>query len=108
MSVYVDQPRYRFGRMLMCHLLADTPTELHAMVYRIGVARGWYQHSASTPHYDIANGKRALGIAHGALEVDRRELGAIIRRIHDSIRRRTTVGLAWAEDLRCTKGSAQS
>ena len=108
MGVYVDQPQHRFGRMLMCHLLADTPTELHAMVDRIGVARRWYQHSASTPHYDIAKGKRALAISHGALEVDRRELVAIIRRIHDAIRRRTTVGLAWAEDLRCTRGSAQS
>lgn len=108
MSVYVDQPQHRFGRMLMCHLLADTPTELHAMVDRIGVARRWYQHSASTPHYDIAKGKRALAISHGALEVDRRELGALIRKIHDAIRQRTAVGLAWTDDLRCARGSAQS
>ena len=108
MAVYVDQPQHRFGRMLMCHLLADTTAELHAMVDRIGVARRWYQHSASTPHYDIAKGKRALAIADGTLEVDRRELVAVIHRIHDAIRRRTTVGLAWVEDLRCVRGSAQS
>lgn len=108
MAVYVDQPQHRFRRMLMCHLLADTPAELHAMVDRIGVARRWYQHSASTPHYDIAKGKRALAIAHGAVEVDRRELVGIIRQIHDAIRRRTAVGLAWTEDLLCARGSARS
>ena len=108
MGVYVDQPQHRFGRMLMCHLLADTPAELHAMVNRIGVARRWYQHSASTPHYDIAKGKRALALAHGAIEVDRRELVALICKIREAIRQRTAVGLAWAEDLRCARGSIRS
>ena len=99
MSVYVDQAQHRYGRMLMCHLLADTPAELHAMVDRIGVARRWYQHSASTPHYDIAKGKRTLALRLGAIEVDRMELAAIIHRIHDGIRARSAVGLAWAEDI---------
>ena len=99
MAVYVDQAQHRYGRMLMCHLLADTPAELHAMVDRIGVARRWYQHSASTPHYDIAKSKRALAVAQGAIEVDRTELAAIIHRIHDGIRERTSIGLAWAEDI---------
>jgi hypothetical protein len=108
MSVYVDQPQNRFGRMIMCHLLADTPAELHAMVDRIGVARRWYQHSASTPHYDIAKGKRALALGFGAIEVDRTERAAIIHRIHDGMRERTSAGLAWAEDLRCARGSVWS
>jgi hypothetical protein len=111
MGVYVDQAQYRYGRMLMCHLLADSPAELHAMVERIGVARRWYQHSASTPHYDIAKGKRALALRFGAIEVDRTELAAIIHRIHDGIRERTSVGLAWAEDIlhhRRARGSVQS
>ncbi len=58
--MYVDEPVHPFGRMVMCHMLADTPAELHAMADRIGVARKWYQspQKASTPHYDIAKSKR--------------------------------------------------
>lgn len=63
MPVYVDEARNRFGRMLMCHMLADTPAELHAMADRIGVKRKWFQRDASTPHYDICQSKRALAVA---------------------------------------------
>ena len=85
MSVYVDQPVHRFRHMLMCHMLADTPEELHEMADRIGMARKWYQREASTPHYDISKEKRAEAIAAGATQVDRRGMVAVIRRIRASI-----------------------
>jgi Protein of unknown function (DUF4031) len=71
MAVYVDEARNPFGRMLMCHMLADTPAELHAMADRIGVKRKWFQRKASAPHYDICKSKRALAVAAGAVEAHR-------------------------------------
>lgn len=82
MTVYVDDMRARFGRMLMCHMVADTEAELHAMADRIGVARRWYQGD----HYDICLSKVALALRHGAMPVTRRQLGMMC-----AIRRRTGV-----------------
>lgn len=80
MGVYVDDMRAQYGRMVMCHMLADTDEELHAMADRIGVARRWHQKSG-TPHshYDICLSKRALAVRLGASEVDRAGVGAIIK-----------------------------
>ena len=72
MSVYVDEARHPFGRMLMCHMWADTLPELYVMVDCIGVQRKWLQQppKASWVHFDIAKGKRALAVAAGAIETD--------------------------------------
>lgn len=71
MAVYVDDARLPFGRMVMCHMMADTTEELHAMADRIGVARRWIQFPGTyREHYDIALSKRKLAIAAGAREVD--------------------------------------
>lgn len=80
MSVYVDAPIHRFGRMKMCHMLADTTAELVVMAATIGVARRWIQH-AGTPkeHFDICKAKRELALLAGAVEVDRERLVGIIR-----------------------------
>lgn len=69
------------GRMRMCHMLADTTEELLAMVDAIGVDRRWIQH-AGTPkeHFDVAQSKRALAVAAGAVEVTGREVAALIAR----------------------------
>lgn len=100
MSVYVDKAQHPHGRMIMCHMLADTPAELHAMADRIGVARKWYQRNASTPHYDIAKCKRAAAVSYGAVEVDRRGMHEIIKRIREAILRETAVGKDWIADYR--------
>ena len=72
MSVYVDEAIWPFGRMMMCHLLADTDEELHAMAGKIGVARRWHQNSRYS-HYDICKSKRAIAVSLGAIEIDRRQ-----------------------------------
>lgn len=80
MSVYVDDPMHPFGRMMMCHMIADTREELLAMVDTIGVQRKWIQ-KRDTPgeHFDICKSKREKAIAAGAKAIDGCELGEIIR-----------------------------
>lgn len=94
MTVYVDNMRANFGRMVMCHMLADTDDELHAMAARIGVARRWWQSPAVTSgsHYDIALSKRALAITAGAVEITWRQAGAM------NMRRRITGALGPAAE----------
>jgi len=77
--VYVDDMRAPYGRMVMCHMLADSTDELLAMADKIGVARRWLQR-AGTPkeHFDIARSKRALAIQHGAHEITWTEAGALV------------------------------
>lgn len=86
MTVYVDGAENAFGRMKMCHMLADTRDELFAMADRIGVARRWYQgfDKASCPHFDIAKSKRALAIEAGAIEIGRHELATVMKRIKNA------------------------
>jgi len=79
MTVYVDDMQAKFGRMTMCHMLADTSEELLAMADKIGVQHKWIQH-AGTPreHFDIALSKRALAVKHGAKEITMREAGQMV------------------------------
>lgn len=73
MTVYVDEVRHRFGRMVMCHMWADSTGELLEMADRIGVARKWLQKppKASWMHFDISLTKKELAIAHGAVLTDK-------------------------------------
>lgn len=80
MSVYIDNSKNGFGRMRMCHMMADTLDELHAMAARLGLRRAWFQ-PKSSPHYDVCQSKRALAVQYGAIEVDRRQLVEVIKRL---------------------------
>lgn len=75
MTVYVDDMAAPFGRMLMCHMIADTHGELVAMADRIGVARKWLQQAGNHgEHFDICQSKRRIAVQHGAVEIPLREL----------------------------------
>lgn len=81
MSIYVDDVRHAFGRVVMCHMWGDSLDELLAMADRIGVARKWVQghptlsfgkhRNASWVHFDISLGMKAKANAAGALLTDR-------------------------------------
>jgi len=78
-SVYVDDMRAPFGRMVMCHMIADTTEELDAMAALIGVAWRWKQHGGTRrEHYDICLAKRELAVKAGAKEITQRE---VVRRL---------------------------
>lgn len=79
MTVYVDNMEVPFGRMTMCHMIADSSEELLAMADKIGVQRIWIQYRGTyKEHFDIAKGKRALAVANGAKEITMMELGRIL------------------------------
>ena len=79
----------------MCHMMADSLDELHAMADKIGMERRWFQAppKASHPHYDIPQERRKMAIELGAVEVCERT------GLHYAAR----LGLEWAlaeNDLR--------
>ena len=73
MTVYVDDVRHRFGRMVMCHMWADSHDELLAMAAAIGVDRKWLQEppKASWVHFDISLDKKRLALKRGAVLTDK-------------------------------------
>lgn len=90
MSVYVDTARNAFGRMIMCHMIADTAAELHEMADRIGLQRKWFQtpdgpKRASFPHYDLSVSRRDLAIDAGAIVLERHPFVDVMRSIRARI-----------------------
>ncbi len=79
----------------MCHMLADTPDELHAMAAIIGMKREWYQspERCSFPHYDLSLSRRKLAIANGAKEISRQECGAYMKQTKNQL---IAHGKTWA------------
>jgi len=78
MTVYVDKARNQHRRMTMCHMVADSLEELHAMAEKIGMKKEWFQ-PKSFPHYDVSLTRRKLAVQYGAVEITRRELGLFMR-----------------------------
>lgn len=80
MTLYVDPPGFRLGRMKMCHLWSDLPdpdaarAEIVGMLMRLGVDPRHVQEPprVSWLHADICKSKRALALRLGAKPVDRR------------------------------------
>lgn len=108
MAVYVDDMKAKFGRMVMCHMIADTTEELVAMARAIGVNTKWIQHPGTArEHFDIALVKRAEAVKRGAVEITWRQAGAM------SARRRITGSLGqpgdaegWLDARHAMRGAA--
>lgn len=77
--VYIDNMNAPFGRMKMCHMIADSTEELLQMVDKIGVQRKWIQDAGEySEHFDISLEKKKLAIANGAKEITMMELGRML------------------------------
>lgn len=77
--VYIDSFNAPLGRMLMCHMVADTTEELLEMVDKIGVQRKWIQDAGTyQEHFDICLSKKKLALQHGAQEITLKQLGEIL------------------------------
>lgn len=80
MTVYIDDMEADFGRMKMCHMIADTSEELLAMVDAIGVQRKWIQYPGTkSEHFDISLGKKQLALQHGAKPITWLQLSCMTR-----------------------------
>ena len=87
MTVYVDNARNPFGRMLMAHMVADTTEELCAMATKLGLRPEWIQKPGTKQeHFDISQSKRAEALRFGVTPITAVELGRMIikRRNGDS------------------------
>lgn len=73
--VYVDAAVHPYGRMLMCHMIADTTEELIQMAIKIGVKVKWIQHPGTNKeHFDICKSKRDKAIKYGAKEITSKDI----------------------------------
>ena len=86
LTVYVDDWRQRATirsrEDRWSHLLADDPSELHAMAAQLGIPEQGYQHhrrSAALNHYDLPETLRLKAIALGAVAITWREMARLTR-----------------------------
>jgi len=73
LTVYVDDMRAKYRRMIMCHMIADTDEELRTMAQKIGVRQKWHQGD----HFDICLEMRARAVSLGAVEITHRQCAAM-------------------------------
>lgn len=75
MTVYVDDQQNPYGRMKLCHMVADSQQELLEMADRIGGDRKWIQcQDTYKEHFDVCLSMRQKAVEAGAVEVTARQL----------------------------------
>ena len=77
--IQVDNGRWPMGRMLMCHLIADSHEELETAADALGLRRSYIQHAHTwKEHLDVSQSKRTLAVQQGAREITQREFARIL------------------------------
>jgi hypothetical protein len=81
MAVYVDDMEAPFGRMKLCHMIADSTEELLRMVDSIGVKRKWIQKGGTyKEHFDICISKKIKAVELGAVPITWREYAEMVNK----------------------------
>ncbi len=76
--VYIDNFNCGYGRMKMCHMIADTTQELLEMADKIGVKRKWLQKAGTyQEHFDVCLSMKAKALKLGAKDITIKELSAL-------------------------------
>lgn len=81
MTIYVDDEQIPWRGKLWCHLVADTPDELHEFALRLGLRRAWFQAKSIYPHYDVTMPVKTKALALGAVAGDRATMIACAKRM---------------------------
>lgn len=77
--IYIDNFNAPYGRMKMCHMIADTTEELLTMIDNIKVQRKWIQYpGTANEHFDICLSKKAEAIEFGAIEIGFRDYARMV------------------------------
>jgi|GEM_PF-1832511 len=81
MAVYVDELKPALWKYRKsCHLYADTLKELHEFAIKIGMKRTWFQDRLGFPHYDLTAGRRKAAVLWGAIEHDKFQMVAFVKK----------------------------
>jgi hypothetical protein len=67
-TVYVDDYRVPYRGRRICHMIADTDAELHAMASALGISERWFHRD----HYDVTEDQREAAAALGAVLIPAR------------------------------------
>lgn len=82
--VYIGKREYKYGRMIMSHMVADTLAELHTMASLLNIDRKHFQNKKGKPHYDICKSKKNEALSwtwtKEIVLVDDREIVKVLRR----------------------------
>lgn len=73
--VYIGKNKYKYGRMIMSHMGADTLDQLHGMAFILGIDEKHFQDKKGKPHYDICQSKKSEALKYANVkEVSDKEL----------------------------------
>lgn len=85
MPVYVDDMRAKYGRMIMCHMFADSTEELVNMARTIGVNPKWIQHPGTVrEHFDVCLSAKKKALTAGAIQITQMDAGKLLQMRRDN------------------------
>lgn len=83
--VYIGRRKYKYGRMWLSHMAADTINELHTVAALLNLNRKWFQDKDGKPHYDVCQKKKKEALSwtwtDQIKEVDDREIIKLYKKV---------------------------